>query len=487
MTKKIKVLVIDDEIDFCYFVKNNLMHDGLFDVTIATNGKDGIELAESEPPDIILLDLLMPDMPGEDVAAVLKDNSSTANIPILFITALATSDDVVDGKENKIGNNYILPKPVRTKKLIETILKILGKQTVRNIAEPVRVDQVLPKGQAVSLVSRWKRIGQNYWDRVNPPVKIIIVLIALASGVWQLYPKFSQHPADVTSNEKVTISMPEKLSAAMPYCPSGYKLEVDGTKCVKNLTPDCPSRYTLASGACQATETAPLNCPAGTTSSAVMGQTKCVRYSEPIISCPSGYTYNRVPKSVRLQCVSLAEPPISCPSGYAYYADAAKCRQLQTPNCPSGFHWNALNKNCVRAMEKYPASCPLGMSYDAMLGKCVSLAELTVSCPIGYTYNAATKKCVSLTEPPISCPSDYTYYADAVKCRQLQTPNCPSGFHWNTPNKYCVTVKMATPSCPPGSNYDAGKAVCEESATPYCAAGYTLKLGQCTKSTGTVK
>jgi len=41
--------------------------------------------------------------------------------------ALATKDDVVDRKENKIGNNYILPKPVRTKKLIETILKILGK------------------------------------------------------------------------------------------------------------------------------------------------------------------------------------------------------------------------------------------------------------------------------------------------------------------------------------------------------------------------
>ena len=483
MAKKIKVLVIDDEIDFCYFVKNNLMHDGLFDVITATNGKDGTALAESELPDIILLDLLMPDMPGEDVAAVLKDNPATANIPILFITALATSDDVVDGEENKIGNNYMLPKPVRTKKLIETILKILGKQTVRNIVEPVQEYQVLPEGQTVSLVSRWKRIGQNYWDRVNPPVKIIIVLIVLASGVWQLYPKFSQHSVGVTPNEKVTIFMPE----AMPYCPSGYKLEADGTKCVKNLTPHCPSRYTLASGACQATETAPLNCPVGMTSSAIMGQTKCVRYSEPTISCPSGYTYNRVPKSVRLQCVSLAEPPISCPSGYTYYADAAKCRQLQTPNCPSGFHWNAPNKNCVRATEKYPASCSPGMSYDAILGKCVSLAELTVSCPISYSYNTATKKCVSLAEPPISCPSGYTYYADAVKCRQLQIPNCPSGFYWNAPNKYCVIVKMATPSCPPGSSYNAGKTVCEESATPYCAAGYTLNLGQCTKSTDTVK
>jgi CheY-like chemotaxis protein len=127
MKENIKVLIIDDEVDFCYFVKKNLMKDGLFDVIIATNGQDGIELAKNEEPDIILLDLFMPDMPGEDVAAALKENTVTADIPILYVTALATNDDIVDSKENKIGNNYILPKPVRTKKLIETIMKILNK------------------------------------------------------------------------------------------------------------------------------------------------------------------------------------------------------------------------------------------------------------------------------------------------------------------------------------------------------------------------
>ena len=127
MTKNIKVLVIDDEVDFCYFVKKNLMRDGMFDVIIATNGQDGIELAKNEEPDIILLDLFMPDMPGEDVADALKENTVTADIPILFVTALATNDDVIDNKDNKIGFNYILPKPIRTKKLIKTILNILSK------------------------------------------------------------------------------------------------------------------------------------------------------------------------------------------------------------------------------------------------------------------------------------------------------------------------------------------------------------------------
>jgi two-component system alkaline phosphatase synthesis response regulator PhoP len=127
MTENVRVLVIDDEADFCFFVSKNLMKDGLFDVVIATNGKEGIELAKNEKPDIILLDLVMPDMPGEDVAAALKEYDATANIPILFITALATNDDIGDNKESKIGNNYILPKPVRTKKLIETIMNILRK------------------------------------------------------------------------------------------------------------------------------------------------------------------------------------------------------------------------------------------------------------------------------------------------------------------------------------------------------------------------
>ncbi|MGO8715267.1 MAG: response regulator [Smithella sp.] len=126
MSGNIKVLAIDDEADFCYFVKKNLMQSGMFDVIIATNGAEGIKLAENEKPDIILLDLFMPDMPGEDVAAALKEKASTAKIPILYVTALATNEDVIEGKENKIGNNYILPKPVRTKKLIETIVKILG-------------------------------------------------------------------------------------------------------------------------------------------------------------------------------------------------------------------------------------------------------------------------------------------------------------------------------------------------------------------------
>jgi len=121
----IKVLIIDDEVDFCFFVQKNLMRNDLFNVIYATKGDEGIKLAEQESPDIIILDLFMPDMPGEDVAIALREKESTANIPILYVTALVSNEDIAARGDNKIGNNYVLPKPVQTKKLIQAILDVL--------------------------------------------------------------------------------------------------------------------------------------------------------------------------------------------------------------------------------------------------------------------------------------------------------------------------------------------------------------------------
>lgn len=135
MEEKFRVLSIDDEADFCYFVKKNLMQTGLFDVSVADNGTDGVKLAIKEQPDIILLDLFMTDMSGEDVAAALQETITTKNIPIIYITALASSEDVGQGENYIVGNNYILPKPVRTKRLVETIMKILSRRDFQSGAE----------------------------------------------------------------------------------------------------------------------------------------------------------------------------------------------------------------------------------------------------------------------------------------------------------------------------------------------------------------
>lgn len=126
---KKKVLVIDDEEDFCFFVRENLSNSGRFDVVIATNGLRGIELAQTEAPDIILLDMVMPDMGGEEILEKLRENRGTAEIPVVFLTALATRQDTGSEIFKKIGDSYFIAKPVRTRELIRAIDGFLGTNT----------------------------------------------------------------------------------------------------------------------------------------------------------------------------------------------------------------------------------------------------------------------------------------------------------------------------------------------------------------------
>ncbi|MCF8094654.1 MAG: response regulator [Desulfobacteraceae bacterium] len=122
---KKKVLVIDDEEDFCFFVRENLLNSGRFNVVIATTGKRGVELAETEMPDIVLLDMVMPDMSGETVLEQLRENPGTKAIPVIFLTALVTRQDTGKYAFKKIGSSNFIAKPVRTKELIASIDKVL--------------------------------------------------------------------------------------------------------------------------------------------------------------------------------------------------------------------------------------------------------------------------------------------------------------------------------------------------------------------------
>ncbi len=95
-----------------------------------------------------------------------------------------------------------------------------GKQTVKNVSEPIRVYRVLLDPKALSTTSRWKRTGLNYWDRVHPVFKILIGLVAAANVVWQFYPHLrpSRSPVQEVSKEKMALSLPDKPSiAVLPF------------------------------------------------------------------------------------------------------------------------------------------------------------------------------------------------------------------------------------------------------------------------------
>jgi len=126
MTDRKKILLIDDEEDFCFFVKEDLESTGKFKVITATRGKKGILLARSEKPDLVLLDLDMPEMSGDDVVVALRDNPETDKIPVIFHTALVTQHDLGMERRGKIAGCDFITKPLTTEELVSEIKNIMG-------------------------------------------------------------------------------------------------------------------------------------------------------------------------------------------------------------------------------------------------------------------------------------------------------------------------------------------------------------------------
>ncbi len=123
--KKNSVLIVDDE-------KNNiaaLTHilDGDYDVFIAKNGKDAVETANEQLPDIILLDIIMPEMDGYEALAALKSSEKTSKIPVIFVTGLSEESDVEKGLDLGASDYITKPfSPVIVKLQIKNQIRILN-------------------------------------------------------------------------------------------------------------------------------------------------------------------------------------------------------------------------------------------------------------------------------------------------------------------------------------------------------------------------
>ena len=94
------ILVIDDEPNICRLLEFNLGKAG-FNVSIANNGKEGIEIAKKKKPDVILLDIMMPEMNGVEVCSILKTARETKHIPIFMLTALSKMGDMEDAFQSR--------------------------------------------------------------------------------------------------------------------------------------------------------------------------------------------------------------------------------------------------------------------------------------------------------------------------------------------------------------------------------------------------
>ena len=113
-----KILVVDDTKDILLVVARRLQSWG-YQALTADSGEEGLRIAQEQLPDLILLDIMMPKMKGRDVCSRLKANSKTAQIPVIFLTALGMADHVRAGMN--LGADDYVTKPYDAEDLRERI------------------------------------------------------------------------------------------------------------------------------------------------------------------------------------------------------------------------------------------------------------------------------------------------------------------------------------------------------------------------------
>lgn len=123
-----KILIVDDDVDTLRLVGLMLQRQG-YQISAATNGQQGLSKAVEEIPDLILLDVMMPDMDGYEVTRQLRQNSLTTSIPILMFTAKTQLDDKVAGFE--VGADDYLTKPTHPSELQAHVKALLARSIPR--------------------------------------------------------------------------------------------------------------------------------------------------------------------------------------------------------------------------------------------------------------------------------------------------------------------------------------------------------------------
>lgn len=129
-----KILIIDDDVDTLRLVGLMLQRQG-YQITAASNGEQGLAKAFDERPDLILLDVMMPDMDGYEVARRLRKNPATVSIPILMFTAKTQLDDKVAGFE--VGADDYLTKPTHPTELQAHVKALLARSATKDTGDLV--------------------------------------------------------------------------------------------------------------------------------------------------------------------------------------------------------------------------------------------------------------------------------------------------------------------------------------------------------------
>ena len=171
-----KILIVDDDENICELLNLYLKKDG-FDTSIAYNGRQAVELAENYNPDLILLDIMLPELDGWQVCREIRKKSE---VPIIMLTAKGETFDKILGLE--LGADDYVTKPFDTKEVVARIKAVLRRSTENEKAEKqeeVRYDKLIINLTYYELVVDGKS--------VDTPPKELELIYHLASNPNRVY------------------------------------------------------------------------------------------------------------------------------------------------------------------------------------------------------------------------------------------------------------------------------------------------------------
>ena len=170
-----RVLVIDDEPDILELVRYNLTKYG-YDVTSALSGEEALRKLRACPPDLVVLDLMLPGVDGLELCKALKHDPRTATIPILMLTARSEEADIVAGLE--LGADDYLTKPFSPRILLARIKAVLRRHT----SAPVADDATLVRGDMTMHPGRHEVLVRGESVLLTPTEFRILHLLARRPG-----------------------------------------------------------------------------------------------------------------------------------------------------------------------------------------------------------------------------------------------------------------------------------------------------------------
>jgi two-component system phosphate regulon response regulator PhoB len=158
MSRRKRILVVDDERELVELIGMNLQRNG-YEVMATYDSPTGLDMARKQKPDLVILDIMMPELSGRDVMVTLKGNQETASIPILLLTAKAEETDIIVGLA--MGADDYVTKPFSMKVLMARVAAVLRRKASTEptqsilTAGPVAIDQakheVTVAGRSVNL------------------------------------------------------------------------------------------------------------------------------------------------------------------------------------------------------------------------------------------------------------------------------------------------------------------------------------------------